>query len=122
MRAMRLAPKRVKTHAESLDLTAEQIAALDQLVELSATAHRDLMATARAAAEKLTELFDGETVDSAAVRAAALDAFEPQAAMHAQMLVDAAVVRGILTAAQRETVTAMAMRSPATNHCGRGGQ
>ena len=116
MQAMRFAPKHVKALGDSLDLTADQVAALDQLVEQSATAHRDLMATAEAAAAKLAELFDAGTVDSGAVRAAALDAFQPQAAMHAQMLVDAAAARLILTASQREMVAAMAKR------CGHGGQ
>jgi Spy/CpxP family protein refolding chaperone len=114
VRAMRFAPKHVKALGDSLDLTAEQVAGLDQLVELSTTARRDLMATAKTAAAKLAELFDAGTVDSGAVRAAALDAFQPQAAMHAQMLVDAVAVRRILTASQRERVTAI--------RCGRGGQ
>ncbi len=120
MRAMRFAPKRVKALGDSLDLTAEQVAGLDQLVELSTTARRDLMATAKAAAEKLAELFDAGTVDSGAVRAAALDAFQPQAAMHAQMLVDAVAVRRILTASQREMVADMAIRSHLVGHCASG--
>ena len=120
MQAMRFAPKHFQALGDSLDLTAEQVAALDQLVELSATAHRDLMATARAAAEKLTDLFDSDTVDSAAVRAAALDAFESQAAMHAQILVDAAVVRGILTAAQREKLTDTESGIESADRCGSG--
>ncbi len=114
MRAMRFAPKHVQALGDSLDLTAEQVAGLDQLVELSAAARRDLMATAKAAAAKLAELFDAGTVDSGAVRAAALEAFQHQAAMHAQMLVDAVAVRRILTASQRERVTAI--------RCGRGGR
>jgi Spy/CpxP family protein refolding chaperone len=121
MRAMRFAPKHVKALGDSLDLTGDQITALDQLVELSAAARRESLATAKTAAAKLAELFDAGTVDSGAVRAAALDAFQPQAAMHAQMLVDAVAVRRILTASQREMVTAMANRSPATNRCGHGG-
>ncbi len=120
MRAMRFAPKHVKALGDSLDLTAEQVAALDQLVEQSAAAHRDLMATAEAAAAKLAELFDAGTVDSGAVRAAALDAFQPQAAMHAQMLVDAVAVRRILTASQREMVAAMAIRSHSAGRCASG--
>ncbi len=116
MQAMRFVPKHVKALGDSLDLTDDQIAALDQLVEQSAAARRDLMATAEATAAKLAELFDAGTVDSGAVRAAALDAFQPQAAMHAQMLVDVVAVRRILTASQREMVAAMA------NRCGHGGQ
>lgn len=80
------------------------------------------MATAQAAVVKLAEVLDAGTVDSGAVGTAALDAFQPQAAMHAQTLVDAVAARVILTALQREMVTAMANRSPATNRCGRGGQ
>ncbi len=120
MRAMRFAPKHVQALGDSLDLTAEQVAALDQLGELSTTAHRDLMATAKAAAEKLAELFDAGTVDSGAARAAALDAFQPQAAMHAQMLVDAVAVRRILTASQREMVADMAIRSHSVGRCASG--
>jgi hypothetical protein len=120
MQAMRFAPKHVKALGDSLDLTADQVAALDQLVERSATAHRDLMATAEAAAAKLAELFDAGTVDSGAVRAAALDAFQPQAAMHAQMLVDAAAARLILTASQREMVADMAIRSHSAGRCASG--
>jgi Spy/CpxP family protein refolding chaperone len=120
MQAMRFAPKHVKALGDSLDLTAEQVAALDQLVEQSAAAHRDLMATATAAAEKLAELFDAGTVDSGAVRAAALDAFQPQAVMHAQMLVDAVAVRRILTASQREMVADMAIRSHSVGRCASG--
>lgn len=120
MRAMRFAPKHVKALGDSLDLTAEQVAGLDQLVELSTTARRDLMATAKTAAAKLAELFDAGTVDSGAVRAAALDAFQPQAAMHAQMLVDAVAVRRILTASQREMVADMAIRSHSVGHCASG--
>ncbi len=120
MQAMRFAPKHVKALGDSLDLTADQVAALDQLVEQSATAHRDLMATAEAAAAKLAELFDAGTVDSGAVRAAALDAFQPQAALHAQMLVDAAAARLILTASQREMVADMAIRSHSAGRCASG--
>ncbi len=120
MRAMRFAPKHVKALGDSLDLTAEQVAGLDQLVELSTTARRDLMATAKSAAAKLAELLDAGTVDSGAVRAAALDAFQPQAAMHAQMLVDAVAVRRILTASQREMVADMAIRSHSGGRCAGG--
>lgn len=120
MRAMLFAPKHVKALGDSLNLTADQVAALDQLVERSATAHRDLMATAEAAAAKLAELFDAGTVDSGAVRAAALDAFQPQAAMHAQMLVDAAAARLILTASQRKMVADMAIRSHSAGRCASG--
>ena len=120
MRAMRFAPAHVKALGDSLDLTAEQVAGIDQLVELSTTARRDLMATAKTAAAKLAELFDAGTVDSGAVRAAALDAFQPQAAMHAQMLVDAVAVRRILTASQREMVADMAIRSHSAGHCASG--
>ncbi len=120
MQAMRFAPKHVKALGDSLDLTADQVAALDQLVEQSATAHRDLMATAEAAAAKLAELFEAGTVDSGAVRAAALDAFQPQAAMHAQMLADAAAARLILTASQREMVADMAIRSHSAGRCASG--
>ncbi|MEE9472434.1 MAG: hypothetical protein V3V82_00440, partial [Acidimicrobiia bacterium] len=49
MRAMRFAPRHVKALGDSLDLTAEQVAGHDQLVELSTTARRDLMATAKSA-------------------------------------------------------------------------
>lgn len=120
MRAMLFAPKHVKALGDSLNLTAEQVAGLDQLVEQSAAARRDLMAAGKAAAEKLAELFDAGTVDSGAVRATALDAFQPQAAMHAQMLVDAVAVRRILTASQRDMVADMAIRSRSVGRCASG--
>lgn len=120
MRAMRFAPKHIKALGDSLDLSAEQVAGLDRLVELSAAARRESLATAEAAAEKLAELFDAGTVDSGAVRATALDAFQPQAAMHAQMLVDAVAVRRILTASQRDMVADMAIRSRSVGRCASG--
>ncbi|MCH8143868.1 MAG: periplasmic heavy metal sensor [Gemmatimonadetes bacterium] len=120
MRAMLFAPKHVKALGDSLNLTAEQVAGLDQLVEQSAAARRDLMAAGKAAAEKLAELFDAGTVDSGAVRATALDAFQPQVAMHAQMLVDAVAVRRILTASQRDMVADMAIRSRSVGRCASG--
>lgn len=120
MREMRFAPTRVKELGESLDLTAEQIAALDQLVEQSAAARRESLATEEAAADRLAELFDTAALDSTAIRVAALDAFQPQAAMHAQMLVDAVAVRRILTASQREMVADMAIRSHSVGRCASG--
>ncbi len=120
MREMRFAPTRVKAVAESLDLTAEQIAALDQLVEQSAAARRESLATVEAATERLAELFDAAALDSTAIRAAASDAFQPQAAMHAQMLVDAVAVRRILTASLREMVADMAIRSHSVGRCASG--
>lgn len=120
MRAMRFAPERVKALGDSLDLTAEQIAALDQLVEQRAAARRESLATAEAMAERLAELLDAAALDSTAIRAAALDTFQPQAAMHAQMLVDAVAVRRILTASQREMVADMAIRSHSVGHCASG--
>jgi len=113
MRGMQLAPARVKALGDNLDLTAEQIGALDQLIEQTVTVHRELKASVTAAGERLTELFDAETVDSAAVRATALEVLEPQAAMHAQMLADAAAVQQILAASQREKLKGLAKGS----HC-----
>ncbi len=120
MGALRFAPKHVKALGDSLDLTAEQVAALEQLVEQGAAARRESLATAEAAADRLAELFDIAALDSTAIRAAALDTFQPQAAMHAQMLVDAVAVRRILTASQRELVADMAIRSHSVGHCASG--
>jgi len=102
MRAMRFAPNRIKKSAEMLGLTPEQEGAVDQLIEQSASARHEMMQAGKAGGKVLSDLFDAEPLDTAAIRSAALEAYQMHAAMHAQMLVDAAAVRTILTSAQRE--------------------
>jgi Spy/CpxP family protein refolding chaperone len=99
---MRFAPNRIKKSAEMLGLTSEQEGAVDELIERSASARHEMMQAGMEGGKALSDLFDAEPLDTAAIRSAAMEAYQMHAAMHAQMLVDAAAVRTILTPAQRE--------------------
>jgi len=109
MRAMRFTPQRVRAHAEALGLSADQTAALDRLIERQSGNPKTMMQAMKAATARLSEQFDALTIDTAAVRAAALDVFRTEANMHANMLVNAAAVRAILMPAQRERAAMMPM-------------
>ncbi len=104
MHTMRFAPTHVRVLAHTLGLTVEQVGLLDELIEHHGAARHDMMQAIQAAGRTLSDLFDAEVLDAAAIRSAALAAFGAHAEMDAQMLVEAAVVRSILTPAQRERV------------------
>lgn len=93
---------RVLAYGDTLALEPEQVSALEQLKTASAAFHRDFMATAMENARRLEEAFEAERPDTAAVRSAASEVFQAHAAMATRMIADAAAVRGMLTAHQRE--------------------
>ncbi len=117
MQTMHLQPLRVLSLREDLDLTPEQVTRLESLKPIEHGAMRT-MASER---QRLEELFAAEQPDTAEVRAAAerLTAF--RGAMHAQMLTTAAAVKGILTPAQVEQVTAAGCPMMKGHDSGQGG-
>lgn len=106
MRAMGFTPQRVKALGDRLDLTEEQLAALDRLGPGRQSSVQDTMAAGAAAGERLAELLEADVPDTAAIRVAALDALRPRWEAYAEMMVVAAAVQGILTPTQRELVAA----------------
>jgi Spy/CpxP family protein refolding chaperone len=108
MRAMLLSPQHVTALGEDLNLTDEQIAALDHLRQPAMATPHGHMASEKADGDTLADLFDAEVPDTAAIRAAAVELFQSQAGMHVQTLVNAAAVKQILTPSQREVVLAAA--------------
>jgi Spy/CpxP family protein refolding chaperone len=102
MHAMRLQPKRILKHKDDLELSDEQV---DQL-EAAADAWERVLAEHREAAaaksKELEDLFQAEQPDPEQVRATAQAVAQHHAAIHSQMLANAAAVKGILSAEQRD--------------------
>ena len=100
-RSMHLSPSQLLKQQETLGLTPPQLERLRKL-QPGESAHRENTTGVHQARQELTRLFDAETPDPGAVKAAAKQLFALHAGMHAQRIADAAEVRGILTSAQLE--------------------
>ena len=101
-KTMRLAPGRILKNGEALELTPDQVKQIEALAERASDGHAATMKSAMAAQQELKDLFDADSPDTAAVRAAAEKATTIHAGMHAQRIVAAAAVRSILSAEQLE--------------------
>lgn len=100
--AMRLAPGRILKNGEALELTRDQVERIEALVESDSDGPAASMKSAMAAQQELKDLFEADSPDTAAVRAAAEKAMTMHAGMHAQRIAAAAAVRSILSAEQLE--------------------
>lgn len=103
-RAMLLAPGRILENGKALELTPDQVVQIEALAENDADGRAASMELAMAAQQELKDLFDADSPDTAAVRAAAEKAMTMHAGMHAQRIAAAAATRSILSPAQLEQV------------------
>jgi hypothetical protein len=102
MEVMEYQPDRVLGLQSQLELSVEQVESLEELVESRGNAEQTMRIDMQAAINQLQRTIEAEEADTAAVRRDAMSLASLRDALYAELVVNAAASRKLLTDQQRE--------------------